>query len=122
MLRPTSTQATRARSGPSTINSPYHQLPSPSLHQSLDKSVERECHFGYRHRTTESGSRTMKKYNVGIVGYGWVATAHIPAINASPLGQVTAVCSSRKLDAAALSAQYGSPIRGYNDLDEMLAN
>ena len=25
----------------------------------------------------------MKKYNVGIVGYGWVATAHIPAINAT---------------------------------------
>ena len=44
----------------------------------------------------------MKQYNVGIVGYGWVATAHIPAINATPLGQVTAVCSSRKLDAAAL--------------------
>ena len=64
----------------------------------------------------------MKKYNVGIVGYGWVATAHIPAINATPLGQVTAVCSSRKLDAAALSAQYGGRISVYNDLDEMLAN
>ena len=64
----------------------------------------------------------MKKYNVGIVGYGWVATAHIPAINATPLGQVTAVCSSRKLDAAALSAQYGSTISVYNNLDEMLAN
>ena len=33
----------------------------------------------------------MKKYNVGIIGYGWVATAHIPAINASPLAQVTAI-------------------------------
>jgi predicted dehydrogenase len=44
---------------------------------------------------------TMKKYNVGIVGYGWVATSHIPAVNATPLGQVTAVCSSRKLGAAA---------------------
>lgn len=64
----------------------------------------------------------MKKYNVGIVGYGWVATAHIPAINATPLGQVTAVCSSRKLDAAALSAQYGGRISVYNDLDQMLAN
>jgi predicted dehydrogenase len=51
-----------------------------------------------------------------------VATAHIPAINATPLAQVTAVCSSRKLDAAALSAQYGGPMRVYNDLDEMLAN
>ena len=65
---------------------------------------------------------TMKKYNVGIVGYGWVATAHIPAINASSLGQVTAVCSSRKLDAAALSQQYGGHISVYHDLDEMLAN
>ena len=64
----------------------------------------------------------MKKYNVGIVGYGWVATAHIPAINATTLGQVTAVCSSRKLDAAALSAQHGGRISVYNDLDEMLAN
>ena len=65
----------------------------------------------------------MKKYNVGIVGYGWVATAHIPAINATPLGQVTAVCSSRKLDAAALSAPARRPASSvYNDLDEMLAN
>jgi predicted dehydrogenase len=64
----------------------------------------------------------MKKYNVGIVGYGWVATAHIPAINASPLAQVTAVCSARKLDAAALSAQHGGRIGVYSDLDAMLAN
>ncbi len=32
----------------------------------------------------------MKKYNVGIVGCGWAATAHIPAINATTLGQATA--------------------------------
>lgn len=64
----------------------------------------------------------MKKYNVGIVGYGWAATAHIPAINATSFGQVTAVCSSRQLDAAALSARYGGRISVYNDLDEMLAN
>ena len=64
----------------------------------------------------------MKKYNVGIVGYGWVASAHIPAINATTLGQETAVCSSRKLDAAELSAKHGGPLRVYNDLDAMLAN
>jgi predicted dehydrogenase len=64
----------------------------------------------------------MKKLNVGIVGYGWVATAHIPAINATALGQVTAVCSSRKLDSSALSARHGSSIRVYNDLDELLAD
>lgn len=64
----------------------------------------------------------MKKFNVGIIGYGWAATAHIPAINATTLGQVTAVCSSRPLDAAELSAQYGSDITVYNDLDAMLAD
>jgi predicted dehydrogenase len=64
----------------------------------------------------------MKKYNIGIVGYGWVATAHIPALNATTLGQVTAVCSARRLDAAELSAKYGRPMSVYNDLDQMLAN
>ena len=59
----------------------------------------------------------MKKYNVGIVGYGWVATAHIPAINATSLGHVTAVCSSRKLDAAELSSfKVGLPSRGFQPL------
>ena len=64
----------------------------------------------------------MKKYNVGIVGYGWVATAHIPALNATSLGRVTAVCSSRKLDSADLSAKHGGKITAYTDLDEMLAS
>lgn len=64
----------------------------------------------------------MKKFNVGIVGYGWAATAHIPAINASSHAQVTAICSSRPLDGAALSAQYGSDLTVYNSLDALLAN
>ena len=64
----------------------------------------------------------MKKYNVGIIGYGWVATAHIPAINATTRGQVTAIYSSRQQDSGELSAKYGGPISVYNDLDEMLAN
>src|SRR5215510_14903077 len=64
----------------------------------------------------------MKKYNVGIIGYGWVATAHIPAINATTLGQVTAVYSSRELDSQELSDKYGGTIAAYNDLDAMLAD
>ena len=64
----------------------------------------------------------MKKFNVGIIGYGWAATAHIPAINASSLAEVTAICSSRPLAAAALSTQYGSDITIYNNLDAMLAS
>ena len=65
---------------------------------------------------------TAKKYNVGIIGYGWVSGAHIAAINATPHAQVTAICSSRKLDTAQISAQYGSTISCYNDLGAMLAD
>ena len=64
----------------------------------------------------------MKKYNVGIIGYGWVSTAHIAAINASPHAQVTAIYSSRPLNDAELSAEWGSPIKSYTDLDAMLAD
>jgi predicted dehydrogenase len=63
----------------------------------------------------------VKKYNVGIIGHGWVATAHIAAINAGPHAQVTAIYSSRALDAAELSAKYGSKISTYTNLDAMLA-
>jgi predicted dehydrogenase len=64
----------------------------------------------------------MKKYNVGIIGYGWAATAHIDAINASQQAQVTAIYSSRPLDSAELSAKHGGSITAYQNLDEMLAN
>ncbi len=64
----------------------------------------------------------MKKYNVGIIGYGWVATAHIDAINKSDHAQVTAIYSSRELDDQALSEQWGTPIKSYTNLQEMLAN
>src|SRR5437588_1623354 len=64
----------------------------------------------------------MKKYNVGIVGYGWVATAHIPANNTTSLGQITAVYSSRKLDSRDLSAKHGGRVEAYNNFEEMLAN
>ena len=63
----------------------------------------------------------MKEFNVGIIGYGWAATAHIAAINATRSGQVTGVCSTRKLDPAELTAKYGGPIRTFTDLDQMLA-
>jgi predicted dehydrogenase len=64
----------------------------------------------------------MKKYNVGIIGYGWVATAHIPAINATKQAQVTAVYSARKLDSRELSAKHGGQVTAYNDFSAMLAN
>ena len=64
----------------------------------------------------------MKTYNVGVIGHGWVATAHIPAINATGKARVTAIYSSRPLDEAALSAKYGHPVKAYNDLAAMLAD
>ncbi len=64
----------------------------------------------------------MKKYNVGIIGYGWAATAHIDAINASKQAQVTAIYSSRPLDSAELSAKHGGTITAYQNLDDMLAD
>jgi predicted dehydrogenase len=64
----------------------------------------------------------MKKYNVGIIGYGWVSGAHIAAINATSHAQVTAVYSSRPQDAAALSAQHGGKITCYTELSAMLAD
>ena len=63
-----------------------------------------------------------KKYNVAVIGYGWVATAHIAAINATSQAQVTAVWSSRPLDSAELSAKHGSPIKAFTDLAAMLAD
>jgi predicted dehydrogenase len=64
----------------------------------------------------------MKKYNVGIIGYGWVAGAHIAAINATGHAQVTNIYSSRKLNSAEISARHGSPIICHTDLDAMLAD
>ena len=62
---------------------------------------------------------SAKRYNVGIVGYGWVATAHIAAINATSHAQVTAICSSRPLDPTEV-ARHGGSIKCYTNLDEML--
>ena len=64
----------------------------------------------------------MKKYKVGILGYGWAATAHADAINATGMGEVAAVCSSRKLDEAEVSARHGSTIKAYRKLEDMLAD
>jgi len=64
----------------------------------------------------------MKKYNVGIVGYGWAATAHIAAINACALGRVKRICSSRPLDAGELSARHGCALQTGADLSALLAD
>jgi predicted dehydrogenase len=64
----------------------------------------------------------MKKYNVGIIGYGWSSGAHIAAINATSLAQVTALYSSRPQDPTAVSTRHGGKITCFTDLNAMLAD
>lgn len=64
----------------------------------------------------------MKKLRVGIIGYGWVATAHIDAINSTGNATVNAIYSSRPHNDAELSAKWGSDITSYTDLDKMLSD
>jgi len=64
----------------------------------------------------------MKTLNVGIVGYGWVAGAHIAAINATGMARVVAVHSARPLDAAELTAKHGGEIQVFQDYAKFLAD
>jgi len=61
-------------------------------------------------------------YNVGVIGHGWVATAHIPAINATGKARVTAVYSARPLTDAELTAKYGYPVKAYSNLDALIGD
>lgn len=63
----------------------------------------------------------MKTYEVGVIGYGWVAGAHITALQASGRARVTSILSGRGLDARELSARHGNEIRVFRDLGEFLA-
>jgi predicted dehydrogenase len=62
----------------------------------------------------------MSDLNVGIVGLGWVAGAHIETFKNIEGANVTAVCSRRKLDEKQLEEQYGIPLKAYNSFEEML--
>jgi predicted dehydrogenase len=64
----------------------------------------------------------MNDINVGIVGLGWVAGAHISAFNKIPGAKVTAVCSRRKQNENDLERQFGTPLKVYNDYEAMLAD
>ena len=62
-----------------------------------------------------------KVFNTGIIGYGWAATAHIPALQATGKARVTSILSQRPLDDAELSAKYGTPIRTFTDPEAFFA-
>lgn len=64
----------------------------------------------------------MANFKIGIVGVGWVAGAHIETFKHVKGAEVTAVCSRRKLDPAALERQYGVPLKVYTSYADMLAD
>ena len=61
-------------------------------------------------------------YNVGVIGHGWVASAHIPAIHATGKARVTAVYSARPVTDAELTAKYGYPVKAYSNLDALIGD
>lgn len=64
----------------------------------------------------------MNELNVGIVGLGWVAGAHIETFRSVQGARVAAVCSRRELNEADLEKQYGAAIKAYRSLNAMLAD
>lgn len=62
----------------------------------------------------------MGELNVGIIGLGWVAGAHINTFRNVAGANVTAVCSRRDLEADRLEREFGTPLKVYNDYAEML--
>jgi len=64
----------------------------------------------------------LNDINVGILGLGWVAGAHIEAFKAISGAQVVAVCSRRPLDEKELRRQFGIPLKVYHSLEAMIAD
>jgi UDP-N-acetyl-2-amino-2-deoxyglucuronate dehydrogenase len=64
----------------------------------------------------------LKNFRIGIVGYGWVAGAHIEAFKRVKGADIVAVCSRRELDAVALSAQHGTPLTTTTRFEDLLTD
>ena len=60
--------------------------------------------------------------NVGIVGLGWVAGAHIDTIRSVKGMKVTGVCSRRQHDPKALSERYKTPLKVWSQYEQMLGD
>jgi predicted dehydrogenase len=64
----------------------------------------------------------MKTYKVGIVGFGWVAGAHMNTFMELPNYEPVALMSRRTLDPAEIKQQYGADVKVYNDYEEFLSD
>ena len=64
----------------------------------------------------------MSDLQIGVVGLGWVAGAHIETFKNVDGANVTAVCSRREHNESDLETQYGTPLRAYTSYEAMLAD
>ena len=62
----------------------------------------------------------MKTYKVGIVGFGWVASAHMRTLVDQPDYEPVAIMSRRDLDPTQIKQEYGVDVKIYNDYDKFL--
>ena len=62
----------------------------------------------------------MKTYKVGIVGFGWVAGAHLKTFTELPNYEPIAIMSRRDLYPAEIKDEYGVDVKIYNKYDEFL--
>jgi len=62
----------------------------------------------------------MKKYKVGIVGFGWVAGAHLESFRKSSNFEPVAILSTRQLDPSEINTKYGVNVKIYNDYAKFL--
>jgi predicted dehydrogenase len=62
----------------------------------------------------------MAPVKVGIVGLGWVSTAHAPAFLENSDCELVAVCSRRDWDKQELASIYGEKAKLYNNYEEFL--
>lgn len=63
----------------------------------------------------------MKRWRIGMVGYGWAAGAHLGALDLIDRFEVAAIFTSRDIDAEELERRYGRPVDIVRSLDELLA-
>jgi len=64
----------------------------------------------------------MGEYGVGIIGFGWVAEAHLLSFIRLESFKPVAILSTRKLDPAFFKEKYGVDVKIYNDMDDFLAD
>jgi predicted dehydrogenase len=69
-----------------------------------------------------SEEEDMKTYRVGIVGFGWVAGAHLASFAKLANYEPVAIVSRRNLDPASIKEEYGVDVRIYHDFDSLIAD